>query len=246
MFTLTSVSCPCLPFVFRLMILSHFSALWHNSMWGFNVTDHTYPYDNRPVAPLLDMTFNQWWFHGHLDHPPHPGDFFELPAGQAATTELACNKGATSFFASSEGGDIRLKDNPNDPCPGSPMSEWHTNGINDLFGCALGITYQSDVNQVKPEDFTVFSVNQTCVWTRFTDFQVPSKMPPCPPEGCICAWFWIHSPDSGGEQSKHIVFSLIYVLSNKYFRLHERLQVQYHGLDVERGSGKASGRAPLW
>ncbi len=179
------------------------SALWHPSMWGFNVTDHTYPYDNRPVAPLLDMTFDQWWFHGHLDHPPHPGDLFELPAGKPATTELACNKGATTFFASSEGGDIRLKDNPNDPCPGSDMSEWHTNGANDLFGCALGITYQSDVNQVKPEDFTVFSVNQTCVWTRFTDFQVPAKMPRCPPEGCICAWFWIHSPDSGGEQSKH-------------------------------------------
>ncbi|KAI0703781.1 hypothetical protein BC835DRAFT_1410509 [Cytidiella melzeri] len=175
--------------------------MFHPSMWGFNATDQSYSYDNRPVAPLTNYTFDQWWFHGHLNMPPHPEDVFELPAGQPATTELACNKGATTFFASSEGGDIRQPDNPNDPCPGSPMSEWHTNGINDLFGCGLGITYQSDVTQVKPEDFTIFSVNQTCVWTRFTDFQVPAKMPPCPPGGCICAWFWIHSPDSGGEQN---------------------------------------------
>lgn len=167
----------------------------------------TFPYDNRPVAPLMNGTFEQWWFHGHLDYPPNPGDFFELPAGQPATTELACNKGATSFFASSEGGDIRQGDSP---CPNSPTSAYHTNGIDDLFGCALAITYESDVTQVKPEDFTVFSVNQTCVWTRFTDFQVPARMPPCPPGGCICAWFWIHSPDSGGEQSKSLfIFRVI-------------------------------------
>lgn len=171
-------------------------------MWGFNVTAQTYTYDNRPVAPLTNYTFEEWWFHGHLDHPPNSGDFFELPAGNAATTELACNKGATTWFNSSEGGDIRETNNPNDPCPGSDMSEWHTTGINDLFGCSLAIAYKSDVTQVQPSDFTVFSVNQTCVWTRFTDFQIPAAMPPCPEGGCICAWFWIHSPDSGGEQSK--------------------------------------------
>ena len=152
-------------------------------MWGFNVTDHTYPYDNRPVAPLADYTFQQWWFHGHLDHPPKyvlsyinlqqtyqysslfssPGDLFELPAGKPATTEIACNKGATSFFASSEGGDIRSGD---DPCPGRPTTEYHTNGPDDLKGCSLAIAYKSDVNQVQPEDFTVFSVNQTCVFVR--------------------------------------------------------------------------------
>lgn len=126
-------------------------------------------------------------------------DFFELPAGKTAVTEVACHKGATSFFASAEGGDIRKGD---DPCPGSPMSEYHTNGPDDLKGCSLAIAYKSDVNQVKPEDFTVFSVNQTCVFHRFTDFQVPARMPPCPPGGCICAWFWIHSEKSGGEQSK--------------------------------------------
>jgi len=176
-------------------------AFWHPSMFGFNVTDQTFPYDNRPVAPIKNMDFQQWWFHNHLDYPPNDGDIFELPAGKPATAQIACNKGATDFFASSEGGDIRNPNNPNDVCPGATSEAYHTNGIDDLEGCALAIAYKNDVKAVQPEDFTVFSVNQTCVWTRFTDFQVPSRMPPCPEGGCICAFFWIHSPLSGGEES---------------------------------------------
>jgi len=173
-------------------------AIWHPSMFGFNVTASTFPYDNRPVAPLADYTFSQWWFHGHLGYPPHPGDVFELPAGQTATAELGCNKGATSYYASSEGGDIRQGNNP---CPNSPISAFHTTGFNDLKGCALAIAYKSDVSQVTPADFAVFSVNHACVWTRFTDFPVPARMPQCPAGGCLCAFFWIHSPDSGSEQN---------------------------------------------
>ena len=162
-------------------------------MFGFNVTDKTFPYDNRPVAPIKNMNFSTWWFHNHLDFPPHPEDFFELPAGKPATAEIACNKGATTFFASSEGGDIRDPNDFNNPCPKSPTTAFHTNGINDLMGCGLAIAYKSDAKSVQPEDFTIFSVNQTCVWTRFTDFQVPARMPPCPDGGCTCAFFWIHS-----------------------------------------------------
>ena len=170
-------------------------APFHPSMYGFNVTEQTFSYDNRPVAPLQDMTFEQWWFHGHLDFPPHPGDIFDLPAGKAATLELACNKGLTSFFASSEGSvDIRAGDNPCTSDDGSfPSGAMHTKGFDDLTGCALAIAYESDVSKIKPEDFAVFSVNHTCVWNRFTDFQVPERMPPCPEGGGHCAWFWIHA-----------------------------------------------------
>ncbi|KAL1949696.1 hypothetical protein VTO73DRAFT_8577 [Trametes versicolor] len=178
-------------------LASAHAAFWHKSMYGFNVTEQTFPYDNRPVAPLQNMPFDQWWFHGHLDFPPNAGDVFELPAGQAATSEIACNKGATTLFASSEGGDIQSGD---DVCPGSPPSEYHTTGVDDVKGCALAIAYEPDVRKIKPEDFVVFSVNQTCVWNRFTDFSVPERMPACPEGGCHCAWFWIHSPDSGSEQ----------------------------------------------
>ncbi|KAG6917405.1 hypothetical protein DXG01_002674 [Tephrocybe rancida] len=151
-------------------------------MYGFNVTDTTFSFDNRPVSPLRNRTFSSWWFHGHLDYPPNPTDFFELPAGQTATAEIACDKGATSYHASA-GADIRDPNNPNDVCPGRGIEAFHTTGESDLTGCALAIAYQSDAGSVKPEDFTVFSVNQTCVWTRFTDFQVPARMPPCPPDG---------------------------------------------------------------
>ncbi|KAJ7056730.1 hypothetical protein C8F01DRAFT_1372706 [Mycena amicta] len=112
------------------------------------------------------------------------------------------DKGATTFFAaSSEGGDIRVPTDPNAVCPNSTTDAFHTKGLDDLTGCALAIAYKNDARDVQPEDFVVFSVNQICVWTRFTDFQVPARMPACPEGGCTCAFFWIHSPDSGGEQN---------------------------------------------
>lgn len=159
-------------------------------MWGYNVSFNDFNYDNRAVAPLTNYTFDQWWFHGHLDYPPNDGDIYELPAGQDTIAELACTRSATDFFAGADGGDTREDQNP---CPGSPISEFHTTGFDDLKGCALAITYNDNVTSIQPEDFTVFSVNQTCVWSRNTTFAVPERMPPCPPGGCTCAWFWIHS-----------------------------------------------------
>ncbi|KAH0833490.1 hypothetical protein J3R83DRAFT_12614 [Lanmaoa asiatica] len=184
-----------------LRLVSCHVAIWHPSMFGFNVTAQTYPYDNRPVVPLVHMSFSEWWFHGHLDHPPHAEDVFEFPVGQNVTTQIACDKGATTYYASSQGGDIQDPNNPNNVCPGSPTSEYHTTGLSDVKGCALAIAYKSNVSDVQPADFTVFSVNQTCVWYRYTDFSVPEAMPPCPNNMCICAFFWIHSPDSGSEQN---------------------------------------------
>lgn len=159
-------------------------------MFGFNVTAQTFSYDNRPVVPLANMPFSQWWFHGHLGYPPHPQDVFELPAGQNVTAEIACDKGATTFYPSSQGGNVQQGNNV---CPNSPMSAYHTTGLSDVKGCALAIAYKSNASEVQPEDFTVFSVNQTCVWNRYTDFGVPAKMPSCPNDMCICAFFWIHS-----------------------------------------------------
>jgi hypothetical protein len=66
------------------------------------VTNTTFSWDNRPQAPLIGLPFNKWWFHGHLDYPPNDGDFFELPAGETVTAEIACDKGATSWYNSSQ------------------------------------------------------------------------------------------------------------------------------------------------
>jgi len=173
-------------------------ALWHKSMYGFNVTQQTFSYDNRPQAPMVDYTFDQWWFHGHLGYPPNEGDTFELPAGGVVNTELSCDKGATSWYNSSQGGDAGYGSNW--PCPGQPSSQFHTLNESDAMGCALAIAYKPNATDVQPDDFVVFSVNHTCVWTLNTEFSVPAAMPACPAGGCTCAWFWIHSDKSGAEQ----------------------------------------------
>ncbi|ELU37011.1 proteasome regulatory subunit 12 [Rhizoctonia solani AG-1 IA] len=142
-------------------------AIFHKSVWGMNVTQTNSPQygrDNRAVAPLRQLSFNQWWFHGHLDQPPHPEDIMELPAGGKVTTEISCDIGATSLWPWGPGGDHQAGNNP---CPNSFTEHIH----NDLGGCALAIAYKSEASEVKPEDFVVFSVNHRCVWDRFTDFQ---------------------------------------------------------------------------
>ena len=96
-------------------------------------------------------------------------------------------------------GDIR---HGNDVCPGESSLEYHTTGLDDVKGCAFSIAYTpaSKASTLSPDDFVVFSVNHTCVWQRFTKFEIPKDMPPCPEGGCTCAWHWIHSQDAGSEQ----------------------------------------------
>lgn len=187
-------------------------------MWGFNVsagTDtHYVSGDNRPVIPLMHRTFDQWWFHGHKDFPPHPTDILQFPVGQTKTVEIACDKGATSYFASSAGSvSVQKSTDGNDVCrelassklperqpctiltdcflrvtAGYPMSQYHTNGADDLGGCALAVSYNNNPDTLKPDDLVVFSVQHACVWTRFTDFAIPAAMPPCPDGKCLCSF----------------------------------------------------------
>ncbi|KAF8337591.1 uncharacterized protein EI90DRAFT_3043471, partial [Cantharellus anzutake] len=168
----------------------------HPSSWGFNVTQETptaYAGDNRPCVPLYNRTFHEWWFHGFLDYPPHPQDVFQLEAGKTAVVETVCNKDASSYWRTGDNVFTQTGD-MNSPCPGSPMKQYRK-------GCALSIVYESDVSKIKPEDFTVFSIQQTCVWHRFTHFDVPAAMPPCPHNRtCICQWNWHHLASSGSEQ----------------------------------------------
>ncbi|TRM67874.1 hypothetical protein BD626DRAFT_626261 [Schizophyllum amplum] len=235
------------------MVEAH-AAFWHPSMWGFNVSANTFSYDNRPVVPLKYMNFSTWWFHGHLDYPPNDGDFFELPAGKSATAEIACTKGATSFEATVDsGGDVRHADNVNDVCPGKPMIEYHTTGIDNVKGCALSIAYKSDVSNVTQDDFTVFSVNQTCVWTRFTEFEVPERMPACPEGGCICAWHWIHSIEGGGEENYMNGFRCNVTGATSDVPLAEPVAPRRCGADVDNNKASSvlgnctyGAKTPIW
>ena len=99
------------------------------------------------------------------------------------TVELACQKQFTSYGKNGGG---------NNPCPSDNPSMHAGTPIKDseLLGCGLAIAYKSNVNDVKPEDFTIFSVNHDCVRYKNTAFQVPAGMPACPGGKCICAWFW--------------------------------------------------------
>ncbi|KZV69208.1 hypothetical protein PENSPDRAFT_652542 [Peniophora sp. CONT] len=177
-------------------------ALWHPSMFGFNASSD----NNRPVDPLMGRHFNtsdehdSWWYHGHLIYPPHENDIMQLPVGGALNAELSCDKGTTSWWPSAPGGNTASVDQPDYPCPGQPLSQFHTTAANDTGGCALAVAYKSNAWEVKPEDFAVFSVNQTCVWTKNTTFPVPANMPPCPNGKCQCAFFWGHQADSGSAQ----------------------------------------------
>ncbi|KAF8337592.1 uncharacterized protein EI90DRAFT_3256312 [Cantharellus anzutake] len=177
---------------FAITVNAHIS-VFHPAMWGFNTNaDTPTPVggDNRPVIPLMNRKFNDWWFHGLLNDPPAADAIVQMPVGQTTMLETVCDKGASSYWNSSAGHTFVQTGDDNYPCPGYPLSQFHTTGINDLGGCALSIAYKSDVNQVTPDDFVIFSVQHQCVWTRWTAFDVPADMPACPNGKCICAWHW--------------------------------------------------------
>ncbi|KAF8470832.1 hypothetical protein BDZ91DRAFT_847108 [Kalaharituber pfeilii] len=157
------------------VVMGHIG-MWHPSVYGFNGDGYSI------VEPLSNKGFDKWWMHGQTNNPPKNGAVLELPAGGKVTIELACNKAQTSFGGRKDG---------NDPCPPDTPSMHAGTPVKDnlLRGCALAIAYTNDIKKAKPEDFTVFSVNQKCVKNRYTDFQVPTGMPACNGK-CICAWFW--------------------------------------------------------
>jgi hypothetical protein len=177
-------------------------------MWGFNHNNASVEVFGRPQDPLMKRKFEGWWFHNHLDDPPPPEESVEFPAGGTTTMQIACDRGATTYWQSpAQGGHGPKTGIGSSVCPGDPSRQWHANNIEDVNGCAIGVAYKNVVADVTPDDFTVFTVNHTCVWYLNTTFEVPKNMPPCPIrkdtgyEQCICMWGWTHKADSGAEQS---------------------------------------------
>lgn len=58
-----------------------------------------------------------------------------------------------------------------------------------------------DPNDATMDDFTIISVQANCIWTRNTTFPIPSKMPACTGDWCICGWVW--SPQTGISNAYH-------------------------------------------
>ncbi|KAG9017587.1 hypothetical protein FRB90_000629 [Tulasnella sp. 427] len=87
------------------------------------------------------------------------------------------------------------------PCGrNAPNSALHAVDINDVAGCAIGIVDKANPHDLKPEDFAIFSTKHQCPWYNVNEFQVPENMPACSQGVGHCAWFWIHSPNSGSMQ----------------------------------------------
>ncbi len=82
----------------------------------------------------------------------------------------------------------------------------------------------SDENSVKPEDFTVISVDYASPWFKNVAYQIPADLPACPEAGvgacpaasvlsfaddvaqCLVSWSWFHAVDAGSQQMFHLVY----------------------------------------
>ncbi|CDZ98793.1 hypothetical protein [Phaffia rhodozyma] len=127
----------------------------------------------------------------------------DLYPGQSAKFEISCNRQFTKY---------------RDPTNQSPLGEYACDTVGPLHtvlnfgeavddskfgGCALAIAYESDVKKLKPEDFTIFSVNHSCVWYREISFEVPQDLPECDDEkGCHCTWNWIHTANNQNAEGR--------------------------------------------
>ncbi|KAL7419478.1 hypothetical protein Q5752_006316 [Cryptotrichosporon argae] len=199
-------------------------ALWDAGMFGLN---HPYQADdtaninwnnNDPVNPLREMdglTQAQWFGHGFIGFPPASGKFMTLPSGGTYHGEHGCNRAETSLR------DPAITDPlPYYACPAGDNSTGvgalHTmNTYGGSFdpswqgGAALAIAYTSDPSTLQPNDLTVISVNQTSVWARAVDYQIPAGLPPCPAGGCLCTWNWIHEANHG-EGYPFEIYNVLY------------------------------------
>jgi hypothetical protein len=72
-------------------------------------------------------------------------------------------------------------------------------------GSALAIAYTSNWTTVQPNEMTIISVNYTSPWYRLTDYAIPANLPPCPEEGCICTWNWMHLAGHGEGDGTEMV-----------------------------------------
>jgi len=172
------------------------------SMWGSEPSNIN---SNQACQPLENYDFNDWWFHGpkSVNDPPPAGNITQLPAGGSLDFEITGNKAFTSMGRGLWVAAPGL--NPRDP-PVPWSNDMHGGSANihapqhaDVAGCALGIAYKSNIGDVKPDDFVIFSVVHDCIARQLQVFEVPA-LPACPNGKCICAWFWIHKSVGGTDQ----------------------------------------------
>jgi len=169
---------------------------------------------NTVVSPLFNLRRQDWWFQhdrGCDRVPPAPGNFLDLPAGGSFTVELAHNRAQTTlsyngqFTSDWPDGNWHPEDwNGGTEGEGCIQDDgaMHTRSQAWAGGTAFAISYNSDISQVTMENLVVFTVLPNTPWKRIATYQVPRDMPPCPAEGCTCAWLWI--PKGCGEPNMYM------------------------------------------
>lgn len=188
----------------------HESGLYEEKSGVKNQWEDTYDGSFTPVIPLgaqnsIKPPAGGFWFHGaDLNVKKDKNNKkAKLRAGGTVTFELACNRKHTNVNLQGgvyTNGPNYGKEPEKDACPDGD-EVWKSrhvsqNGKEVLLGCGLAITTKGpasvgwDLDKVKAEDLVVFSVKNDCVKKRDTTFAIPADMPECPPEGCICSWFW--------------------------------------------------------
>ncbi|KAJ2924699.1 hypothetical protein H1R20_g12389, partial [Candolleomyces eurysporus] len=194
--------------LFGMAVKAHVCA-WHEAMWCLNGNtgkEDLNSYDI--VSPLYQLSFRDWWFH-HVNRcdefPPAPGKFIDLPAGGSFKIEIASNRAKTELSYNGRDssqwpdGETYPEDYNVPGCIISP--NLHTQNHDRAAGTAFAIAYVSDIKQVTPQNLVVFSVRHKTPWKRVVYYDVPAAMPPCPPEGCICAWGWV--PNGCGQPNMY-------------------------------------------
>jgi len=206
--------------LFALLVWSNVAdahtAAFANGMYcrGGNNPGHDDQNTNIAVVPLYNLRRSQWWFQNDRGCdlvPPVAGEFLDLPAGGSFTVELAHNRAQTTL---SYNGQFTSQwpdgnEHPEDwRGPGSPPDciqddgAMHTNNQSMAAGTAFAISYNSNLNQVTMENLVVFTVLPNTPWKRIATYAVPADLPPCPAEGCTCAWLWI--PKGCGEPNMYM------------------------------------------
>jgi len=177
-------------------------SIWVPSMWGADSN----PTTSWMAQPLQDQNFSGWWMHGTqtLNIPPAANAVTVLPAGGSIDLEITGNKWCTSMqngLCSPNAGQsprnppVPWDNGMNDRC----SANIHAPARQDVAGCALGITYKSNIRSVNPADFVIFSVAHDCIARTLQNFDIPA-LPACPNNMCICSWFWIHKSIGGTDQ----------------------------------------------
>ncbi|KWU44348.1 hypothetical protein RHOSPDRAFT_34138 [Rhodotorula sp. JG-1b] len=173
--------------------------MWHKSMYGVGPGFTNLAGDPfSPIGPDI-ANQNEWWFRGseYRALKPHHASVMELPVGTSVDVEIACNVAWTTYGARTTDNSAELSACPENygayhsGDPAGPVDE------SMLSGCALAVADKDDIEQVGWDDLVVFSVNHNCVKQRVTPFEIPSRMPACSGEKCICAWLWLANNGTG-------------------------------------------------